>query len=151
VILVLCIASACDAVPARARQASPDTPLIEVKFVQEGPSGGFEATEFGGETIVLEAVPLISDPDIAGAQALSRAGSVILDLCLAPAAAARVQSATSSAVGRRLAVLYDSRIRSISVLRDRLGPRLAVSIEMSRPEGDALSAALASRWQPCNE
>jgi preprotein translocase subunit SecD len=103
--------------------------------------------EFGGEVLYF-AETIASDPDFEAVEPVVRPGRLLLHFVLKPEAADRIRSVTTNSVGGRLALIVDSEVRSVSEIRDSIGARGVVVIEVPPEEAGKLAEAVRDRFPP---
>jgi preprotein translocase subunit SecD len=103
--------------------------------------------EFGGE-IISFAETIASDPDFEAVEPVVRPGRLLLRFVMKPESADRIRSVTANSVGRGLALVVDSEVRSVSVIRDSIGAMGVATIEVPTEEAEELAEAVRDSFPP---
>ena len=123
----------------------PD-PLIEFRLVRQDSAPGLERVELDGEVFYLEPASVISDADLSDVLASPQGDRLMLLLEIAPAASERMTRTTRENIGRRMAFLLDSHVRSAPIITDSVGSPLRTVVEVDGPERERLMERIRERW-----
>jgi preprotein translocase subunit SecD len=129
---------------------------LELRLAEGAPGPGLvQAAVYGqGEKVFLHPEAQISNRDIARVEAVqTRIGKgLILQVWLTRAGAARIKEVTGKHLGDSLAVLIDSVVVSVPIIRQAIGgdPRLPndIGVPLEPKEAQQLAAAVAKTWPP---
>jgi preprotein translocase subunit SecD len=105
-----------------------------------------EHAEFDGEILYLESDAVITDSDLRNVRASSRGDRLLVELELTPAAARQVQAVTRLHVGKRMAFLVDSEVRSAPVIASAVSSPLQAAIEVGESEQERILERIRARW-----
>lgn len=128
--------------------------LLELRLAEgRAGEGLIQAPVYGqGKKVYLHPDPVISNPDIARVEAIkTRIGQgLILQVWLNRAGAARLKEVTGNHIGDSLAVVIDSAVVSLPVIRQAIGgnSRLPndIGVPLQPKEAQQLAAAIAKTW-----
>lgn len=143
------LASGCGSVrPATPAERGPDgsAPLIELRLVHDDPVEGTLEVEHGGETLYVEREPLLSDADFQAVRPSVRDGELFLDMEVNAESAERLVAATGANIGRRMALLLESRIAAAPVIRSPIGARGQAAIRLPPGEAERVAERIRTRW-----
>jgi preprotein translocase subunit SecD len=102
---------------------------------------------YRGDTIYLEARPILSDPDIRVVQPDLGEGRLIISFEATGEAGRRYRQVTATHVGERLALLLEGKIANVVTIRSPLGERGVVDAHMPREQATRLAILLQDRWR----
>jgi preprotein translocase subunit SecD len=129
---------------------------IELRLAEGAPAAGLAPWAVYGQpkTVYLYSEALLSNSDIARVEPVVtriRAG-LVLDVWLTQAGAVRLKQMTGRHVGDSLAVLIDSVVVAIPVIRQPMGgdPKLpfTMGVPLGPKEAQQLAAAVRKTWPP---
>ncbi len=120
-----------------------------MRLAQESPAPGYEyldTTKDGAGLYVGEDV--LSDEDIVAVQIIHGDSSLVLGLEITEEAAAQSPRVTRDAVGKRIAVLIDSRLVSWPVIADGLAmmTHIQLGLDLPRSDREEIISAVSTRW-----
>jgi hypothetical protein len=84
------------------------TPIIELRLASDTPRAGWARAELDGQPLYIAPSAVVSDDDIESVEPHLRPTQIVLDLQLRPEAYGRLHTATSQALGERIAVILNS-------------------------------------------
>ena len=127
---------------------------IELRLAEGSPGPGLiPAAVYGqGKTVYLHPQAQLSNKDIARVEAVqTRIGKgLILEVWFTRAGAARIKEVTRQHIGDSLAVLIDSAVVSVPMIRQPIGgdPKLPndIGVPLEPKEAQQLAAAVAKTW-----
>ncbi len=129
-------------------QRVPDQPpLIEFRLVRAVGFPDAVVQVYGGDTIYLEARPILSDPDLRVVQPDLGEGRLIISFEATEEAGRRYRQVTAANVGERLALLLEGNIANIFTIRSSLGYRGVAEAHMPREQATRLAILLQDRWR----
>lgn len=132
---------------ASAQQGELPAPLFELRLVHDDPAPDRVPAEFDGDVVYLDAEPLISDVDLERVRSAIRPGKLLLRIECSPESAYRFETIMRQNIGRRVAVLFDSRIRSAPVVRAAVTcAGIDVGISATPEEAEQFAAMVRQRW-----
>lgn len=121
--------------------------LIEFRLVGDSGTTAFERHNFKGETIVLDSLALLADPDLDSVRAEVRNGNLIVRFQLIPLAAARFRETTGRNIDKRMALLLEGQVRDVLIIKSPVGPRGVVAFPMTEMEARRLVSLINERWR----
>lgn len=124
-------------------------PLIEFRLVHDAPAPGLDLAEYRGDTLYLDHRPLISDSDLRAVRPFVRDTQLLLDIRLTAEAAHRLFTFTGQHLGKRMALLLESQVRSAAVIHDAVGRGdgpLHAALDLDEAEANRLADAVRARW-----
>lgn len=134
---------------ASAQQGEVPAPLFELRVVHDDPAPDRVPAEFDGDVVHLDAEPLVSDVHLERVRSAVRPGRFLLHIECSPQSAHRFDAIMRQNIGRRVGVLFDSRIRSAPVVRAAVTcAGLDVSFSASPDEAEEFAAMVRQRWPP---
>ena len=129
--------------------ASPSvTPLIELRLVHDQPAAGRQRVEHEGQSLYLDAQPVITDADLRVVRPVVRDTNLFMQMEVTLEGAQRLYELTRVNIGNRLAVLVDSRVRNAPVIQSAVGggTRLTGSVNLPAAEAERLATLIRARW-----
>lgn len=129
---------------------------IELRLAEGAPGPGLvPAKVYGqGKTVYLHPEPSTSNRDIARVEAIkTRIGKgLVLQVWLTKAGSARLREVTGKHIGDSLAVVIDSAVVAVPLIRQAIGgnPDLpnGMGVPLEPKEAQQLAAAIAKTWPP---
>jgi preprotein translocase subunit SecD len=129
---------------------------LELRLAGGSPGPGLVAAEVyrQGKTVYLHPEAQLSNSDIVRVEAVkTRIGQgLILQIWLTRAGAARLKEATGRNIGDSLAVLIDSVVVAVPVIKEAIGSDPKQPIDMGVPlepkEAQQLAASVSKTWPP---
>lgn len=129
-------------------QRVPDEPpLIEFRLVRAVSFPDAVVQVYRGDTIYLEARPILSDPDLRVVQPDLGEGRLIISFEATEEAGRRYRLVTAAHVGERLALLLEGNIANIVAIRSSLGARGVADAHMPREQATRLAILIQNRWR----
>jgi hypothetical protein len=129
-------------------QRVPDEPpLIEFRLVRAVSFPDVGVQVYRGDTIYLEARPILSDPDFRVVQPDLGEGRLIISFEATEEAGRRYRQVTAAHVGERLALLLEGIIANIVTIRSSLGERGVADAQMPREHATRLAILIQNRWR----
>ncbi len=127
---------------------------IEVRLAQGGPGTGLEpATVFGqGKTVYLHSKPELTNSDITRVEAVkTRIGEgLILQVWHTKAGARRMAELTAQHIGDSLAILINSAVIAVPIIRETINPGTEMPSDIGVPlqpkEASQLAQAVSRTW-----
>jgi preprotein translocase subunit SecD len=124
--------------------------LLEVRLAETEQTTSVEkSTNFidgflrdSGRRLHLHKVPLVTNNDVIQARLVERNGMFDVDLTFSPEAASRMQIATSSHVGKPLAIIVDGELLAAPVVRETISSHLVISASFTRSEAQRIASGL---------
>lgn len=136
------IVSSCASSPSRW-----EGPLIELRLVHDSPGEGVERVELEGESLYLEERRVVSDPDLEMARPIVVQDRLLIGLRLTSEGGRRLARLTAENIGRRIAVLIEGRVRSVTVIPGAVNPEpMLGAIELPEHEADRITGRIRARW-----
>jgi hypothetical protein len=154
--LVVAASWACP--PGEKPMAPPDwkrVPVtLELRLAESAPAPGLAESAVLGQArpVYLHSEALLSNRDVARVEAIkTRIGKgLILQVWLTKAGSARIKQATGRNIGKSLAVLVDSVVVSVPVIKQAIGgdPKLPnqIGVPLEPKEAQQLASAIAKTW-----
>jgi preprotein translocase subunit SecD len=137
-------------VPPVSVATTPDTseasPLIEFRAVSDAPAVALVERTYAGEILYLEPQPLISDPDLLAVRPDVRGDRLIFSFDLTPEGERRLRLNTEQIIGGRIALLLESQVVNVFVVRSPLGPRGVAEGKLPRAEANRLALRIRALW-----
>jgi preprotein translocase subunit SecD len=132
----------------RDASSSPAPPLIEAYVAYEEARDGLQAMTYADAIYYIEPSPIFSDRHVTRAQVSASADEAIVSINLDAEGTDRLFAATRDHIGGRIAILFDSEIVSVPIVRAeiRMG-RVQVAIPARSPEElDRITELVSARW-----
>jgi beta-lactamase class D len=147
IVLAACGVPAAETSHALRAPGADSSPLIEARLVHDSSAPRLVAAEYRGETLYLDPQPVFSDPDFLAVHASVRPGQVVIDLRCRPEGDERTRSVTAAAIGRRMAILWDSEVRGAPTVRSAVGcTGTQIGFDAPAHEADQVAATVRARW-----
>lgn len=144
---VAILSGACAHGPGSDVDRESEGPLLAFHLTRNEQGSHLQSREFEGRRVYLERQPVISDPDILHVDAVPRDDGLMLDVEFRPDAAERLQAITGDNIGRALAILFNSEIVSVPVIRGEIGGRTQMLVPAtSRNEAQHFLELIRTRW-----
>ena len=138
------------AVPTASAATTPDTseasPLIAFRVVSDAPAASLLERTYAGEILYLESQPLISDPDFRAVRPDVRDDRLLFSFELTPEGERRLRQSTEQMIGGRIALLLESQVVNVFVVRSPLGPRGVAEGQLPRAAANRLALRIRARW-----
>ena len=125
---------------------SEASPLIEFRVVSDAPAASLLKRTYAGEILHLEPQPLISDPDLLAVRPDIRDDRLIFSFEETPEGETRLRQNTAQIIGGRIALLLESQVVNVFVVRSPLGPRGVAEGKLPRAEANRLALQIRARW-----
>jgi|GEM_PF-6985491 len=136
--------------PGTSSMAADTSPLIEFRLVHDAPAPGRMQVEYAGEVVYLDAQPIISDADLREVHPEVLTRGLLVNMRLTPEGARRMARVTAENIGGRMALLLESRVVDMPVIRSPVGstadvPALAV-VGLPDSEAERVAQRISRRW-----
>jgi preprotein translocase subunit SecD len=152
VVAAVVVASACGRTSSATLAPAVPSPFFALRIAFTDPATGREAAQYGDTTVYLSPDVLMSDDDVLGMRPYAGPdGELVLRVLYHPAARQRLATTTSAHIGDRLAVLLDSRVRSLARIQSQIGrggDSLAIATNATGADAERLTAQIRSKWRP---
>jgi preprotein translocase subunit SecD len=126
--------------------------VIELRLAEDAPGHGRTEAEVSGqaERVYLHSRVELSSEQLARVEAEVGDSAVLINLWLTKEGSERLAGLTAANVGRRLAVVIDTRVVAAAAIVQPLSPGterpVTVSVHLPRREGERLAQSIARTW-----
>jgi len=115
------------------------------EVIHEGTEGAIPFKDEGGNEILIRAYPLLTPGDVdAAAAEVDDEGAI--RLLFRPERRTKVRTATEAMLGRKVAVIVDSRLASAPVVRDDFDTEVRISHGFSREWAESAVERMKDQW-----
>jgi preprotein translocase subunit SecD len=142
-----CARTARTSADAESQRVPDQPPLMEFRLVRAVSFPDAVVEVFRGDTIYLEARPILSDPDFRVVQPDLGEGRLIISFEATEEAGRRYRQVTAAHVGERLALLLEGNIANIWTIRSSLGYTGVAEAHMPREQATRLAILIQNRWR----
>jgi preprotein translocase subunit SecD len=145
-VLALVALAACARVTPKNAVAAP---LIELRMAHQIAAPELQRVEHEGRTFYLETRSVFADNDLKLVEPSMRGDTMFLELYPTPEGSARLRQATGDNIGKHLALLVNSRVRSIPVIQSAIGtPEQSIQtwVRLEPDEVERIPERIRSRW-----
>jgi preprotein translocase subunit SecD len=136
----------CLALVAPVESGDKSAPKVEVRLAEDKPGKDLTEANVEGSTphkVFLHKEVLLSTKDIATAKAITINDKPALDVSFTPAGAKTLKEKTTANVGKRLALIFDGKVRAAPLIRDGITEGKAhITGDFTKEETEKMAKAL---------
>jgi preprotein translocase subunit SecD len=120
------------------------TTLLEVRLAETEPATGLNAATVlnSDSKIYLHDERVITNNDVVQAQVVEGRGRFSIAITLTPGGAARMATATSTHVGKPLAIIVNGDVVAAPTVRGQIGNEAVINGDFTRVEAERIAAGL---------
>ena len=156
-LLVFAVTVACATSRSGVGQSASPPPIIQLRFAQDSPAPGFVRTGWldrEGSVYIADEI-LLADDGIEQVRISHSPDGLTLCTRMSADAGTRLMAATAQAIGRKLAVLIESRVATVTSIAGPIGGSavpLLIGVPLRRGSNeelaDRITARVTARWPP---
>ena len=128
---------------------APGPALIELRLADAAPVAGREPVVSEGRTFFVEARPIVADADLRYVRPYVNKDTLLLELYFTEEGGQRLSRVTGDNVGRFVAFVVNSAVRSVSVIASALvnaDVRVQAMVALSADEASRVASMIRTRW-----